>query len=255
MAKKKRQFVTVGILGVLLVVALIYRLSGGAATPTPTAASPFMADDVRPEDAIADIHLGDGRQEWKLPTRDELGAVLGTQWTSPATDPFTMSERILHAVGGRDESATATRREQHLHPIQRSPPFTVRSTFSVAGRWSAEIDDRSYQEGDVVDGFLITRIRDAALWVVPVDQVAASDLRASGHLAHKPNCVMKVGSAVMAYSGGRWFSPEQRTATGVVTSVSQDGISYRQTPDTAPSDGPVPYDQIEVRVTDAHKQE
>ncbi len=253
-ANKKRQLLTLyGSIGVLALVAG-YRLMGrdGTAAVAETSIVPQVA--VKPNVAVADILSLDETPTWALPTPEDLHAMLSDGWQRPKHDPFVMSPRILIAAGRGPKAAPAageTVTETKPPPVRTPPSFAVRSTCSISGKWFAEIDGRLYGVGDVVRGFRITRIKNNALWALPVASATDGGAVAVTSDGGRPSCVMRVGETRMALTNGRWLSTGETTGRGMVRSVNERGISYENTVDQSGTQGAGNDDEYEVRVDPA----
>jgi len=205
MAAPKRQILTLSVLGIVFLILLFHRLAGRTDVPTPAFAG-VVSPSINPVDSLATIEGVAQQETWRLPGPEQLRSMLVTDWSPPLNNPFQMSPRILEAIGA-DQPAKPNDpagRQDAKEPVISRPAFAVRSTFSVAGRWFAEIDDQLYRVGDIIRGFIITDIRDDLVRVAPLDDSGDDPRQTGDQSGISPRCVIRVGSAATAYSGGRW---------------------------------------------------
>jgi len=200
----RKQWITLGACGAVLVVVAWYRLSGGG--PATAESSPSVENPAN-LDSTTGIVEWDGPADalrWSLPEPGELDERFTAIWQPPKRDPFVMSPRVLMITSGMDPQGDglALGESGNAVPEVSRPSFSVRSTFFISGRWFAEIDSRSYRVGDVAFGHRINRIAQDAIWVTPIEQTESKD--ADDSSASVTDCVMRVGSAHLVKTKGKW---------------------------------------------------
>jgi len=203
MGGSKRQLATLLPLCVVFLAVLGYRLL--VRDVGPESASAGVPEALDSQTPMTGIETVAGDVTWRLPETEALQAILVTGWTPPSSDPFQMSDRILKAAEGDLSSAAQPPDGRDGQSTVPTPSFAVRSTFQVAGRWFAEINERVYRVGDTIQGFLISEIGPDAVRVAPLGVVEDDASARPGE--GRPQCLIRVDSREWAYTGGRWQAP------------------------------------------------
>ncbi|NOS99699.1 MAG: hypothetical protein HOP29_03640 [Phycisphaerales bacterium] len=200
MHRGRRQWVLVGVPGVVLVGVAVYRLQDGGTPPVSEAASidaPFGS--TVSYETIRSPHMD---KAWRLPMPEEFVEARSGVYARPLNDPFVLSDRIRRAVQGASGAAKDDRSSPIAPPVIEGPPPAVRSCFETGGEWFAEIGGRIHRVGDTVIGFRITRIDRNAVAFIPT---GAGD--ASSSAGDDPACLLRVGPMTLRLVGGRWVAP------------------------------------------------